>query len=70
MATDFGSQEIFDLLINYGADINITYDDYSVLHVAAEKGHMNLIHILIEKGANTEYEAKGMTAIELAKKSS
>lgn len=49
-------------------DVNTTYDDYSVLHVAAEKSHMEILKKLIEKGANTEYEAHGVTPLEHAKK--
>lgn len=62
------NKEVFDLLLEKNADVNIVYDEYSVLHVAAEKGHIELVKILIEKGANPEYEAKGLTALEHSKK--
>lgn len=68
MATDFGNEEIFDILVEAGADINMKYQEYSVLHCAAEKGNMKLIKKLIDLGADTEYEAKDMTALEFAKK--
>ncbi|KRX10942.1 Ankyrin repeat-containing domain [Pseudocohnilembus persalinus] len=68
LATDFGNEEIFDILVEAGADINMKYQEYSVLHCAAEKGNMKLIKKLIDLGADTEYEAKNMTALEFAKK--
>lgn len=68
LATDFNNLELFNILLDHNVDINTTYDDYSVLHVAAEKGHMEILKKLIEKGADTEYEAHNLTALELAKK--
>lgn len=68
LAIDNNNEELFDLLIENNADVNITFDDWSALHNAAERGSEKFTKILIEKGANPEYEAKGYTALEHAKK--
>lgn len=68
LAVDCGNSELFNLLIQNKADVNITFDEWSVLHNAAERGNEEFARILIENGANPEYEAKGYTALEHAKK--
>ncbi|WP_089604116.1 ankyrin repeat domain-containing protein [Acinetobacter piscicola] len=49
-----------------GADVNTTDDEgYSALHAAAENDHLEIVKLLISKGADVNYKAE-YTALELA----
>ena len=51
LAIDFGNKEMYDLLISNGADVNVRDPHgYSTLHVAAEKGNLEIVKDLIERG--------------------
>ena len=49
-----------------GADVNTTDDEgYSALHAAAENDHLDVVKLLVAKGANIHFKAE-YTALELA----
>jgi ankyrin repeat protein len=67
LAIDFGNKEMYDLLVSHGADINVKDPHgYSTLHVAAEKGDLEIVKDLVEKGVEVEYEVQGKSALFLA----
>ena len=48
LAIDFGNKEMYDLLVSHGADINVKDPHgYSTLHVAAEKGNLEIVKDLV-----------------------
>jgi ankyrin repeat protein len=48
LAIDFGNKEMYDLLISNGSDVNVRDPHgYSTLHVAAEKGNLEIVKDLI-----------------------
>ena len=47
------------LLVEHGADLNMqTVDGYTALHAAAEKGHIECVHILLDAGAEIDLKNK------------
>ena len=53
-------------LLEEGVDPNLTDDEgYSALQAAAENGYLEVVQLLIEKGANHLYKSE-YTAIQLA----
>lgn len=49
-----------------GNDVNQTDDEgYSALQAAAENGYLNVVKLLVEKGANVAYKGE-YTALQLA----
>ena len=54
-------------ILDSGEDPNILDSDaYSALHAAAENGHLDVVKLLIEHGADIHYKSE-YTALELAK---
>jgi len=55
--------EIARLLIEAGAnkDLRRTEDGSTPLHVAAEEGHLDLVRLLIESGADSEITTDNLT---------
>lgn len=54
-ASDRGSEEILQLLIDEGADVNLPDSDMQTpLHYAASCGHVNCVKLLISRGANVD----------------
>ncbi len=54
-------------ILDSGEDSNILDSDgYSALHAAAENGHLDVVKLLIEHGADIHYKSE-YTALELAK---
>ena len=51
LSATFGSSSLISLLLSYNADIEaVTCSLKTVLHCAAEGGHLELVKMLIEKG--------------------
>ena len=49
-----------------GTDVNSADDEgYSALHAAAENGYLDVVKLLVEKGADVQYKTQ-YTALELA----
>ncbi len=69
-ATKSGDLEKVMALLNSGADLNTTVgdiDNRNLLHHASQKGHPDLIELLINKGIDVNSEDKrGRTALYLA----
>ncbi len=67
VAIEFGLEEIFDLLMEYNADVTKENEDgYSPLHYAAAFGHTNMAQRLLEKGASFKEATDGVTPLLLA----
>lgn len=61
--------KIVELLINFGADVNEKdVDDTTALHMAVTEGNMEIIKILVKRGANLESKSKlkGSTPLHCA----
>lgn len=58
LAIDHKHHALYKLLVSKGANVN-TRDPmgYSVLHVAAEKGDLEIVKDLVSRGANLQHEA-------------
>ena len=67
LSADYNDSELFKLLMSHGADANIKdLAGWSVLHICAEKGNMEFTKLLIEKGANPNYQNEKKTPLQLA----
>jgi ankyrin repeat protein len=53
-------------LIDLGADVNPTNAEYLPLTEAARNGHMEVIRVLLERGADINAETRRCTAIQAA----
>jgi len=72
--------DIVELLIDFGADVNVIDRLYPPLHAAAQSNRLDVVKLLVESGADIKIElkydeikgqsptAKGLTAEEFAKK--
>lgn len=57
------------LLLQKDPDVNhADADGYTALHAAAENGHVEVVNLLLAKGADRTKRSMGMTPAELAKK--
>lgn len=64
--SSLGEIEQVKALIEQGIDPNITDDEgYSALQAAAENDHLDIVKLLVSKGAVVHYKAE-YTALELA----
>jgi ankyrin repeat protein len=61
-----GYAEIADLLINAGANVNITYEGKTPLHLAIQKGYAAMVDLLIKARADVNIMYKGKTPLHLA----
>jgi ankyrin repeat protein len=67
LAVDFKDNELYQLLLSKGASPNVKDPNgYSVLHVAAEKGDLEFVKDLIERGADPSLEVEGKSPLYLA----
>jgi ankyrin repeat protein len=65
-----GDLETVKKFIEYGADVNQSSDGVTPLMLAARFNHVEIVKLLLEKGASIETkDEKGYTAIEYAKMS-
>ena len=65
-AASLGEFEQVEQLLSQGIDVNQTDDEgYSALHAAAENDYLEIVKLLIQKGADLNYKAE-YTALELA----
>ncbi|MDF2964729.1 MAG: ankyrin repeat protein [Rickettsiaceae bacterium] len=64
-----GNKEIFEILLNHGAAINVKdKEENTLLHVAANFGHKEMVEILLLKGLDhRSCNNKGKTSLDLAK---
>jgi ankyrin repeat protein len=64
-----GQVEIAQLLIENGADVNLTPRDggWSALHCTAMHDHSNIAELLLRHGAKLNYSSDGDTAMSIAK---
>ncbi len=64
--SSLGDLEQVEKCLADGVDVNITDDGgYSALQAAAENNHLNIVKLLVSKGANISHKAE-YTALELA----
>lgn len=57
LAVDYKDMEIYNILLEKGANPNIKDPNgFSVLHVAAEKGDLDIVKDLVQRGADIELE--------------
>ena len=67
--SSLGEVEQVEQTLQMGADVNcIDEDGYSALQAAAENGYLDVVKLLISKGADVHYKGQ-YTALELAKMS-
>lgn len=64
LSVDYGKSELFYILIAKGADVNVSdSSNWSVLHLCAEKGNVQFMRVLLEKGANPNCINEGKTPL-------
>ena len=67
-AVSFGHISIAELLINSGANVNMTSNSgFTPLHIAVDQGNVSLVEFLISKEADVNAKnAAGLTPLNLA----
>ena len=64
--SSLGDLEHVEQCLADGADVNTADDEgYSALHAAAENNHLNIVKLLVSKGASVNHKSP-YTALELA----
>ena len=61
----YGNHEVVELLLKYNADINIkNFNDCNPLWIAAAKGHLNVVNVLLNNNAKiNQYEKEYTTPL-------
>ena len=65
-ASAFGREEVVDILLEHGADVNVRRDktEETALHLAAGAGRVAIVHKLLSVGANKHImNRKGETPV-------
>lgn len=67
-ALSTGKVKVVQKYLNQGVDVNELYFAWSALQIAANKGQLAVVKMLVEKGANIDYKhpITKMTALHLA----
>ncbi|MFW4370795.1 MAG: ankyrin repeat domain-containing protein [Spiroplasma sp. hy2] len=71
-AININNLEIVDIIFNYGADVNLQdpLANNTYLHIAARNGQLELVKLLLSRGANPNMqEKKGITPLYFAAQS-
>jgi len=64
LASTAGDIKMVKLLLSFKADPNVTNEGYSALRYASEQGHVEVIKLLIESGAQIDFaDPDGFTAL-------
>lgn len=68
MAYDFNYKELFELLVENGADINSGYGETSktLLHYAVERGELEWVQTILDYGAKMQTDINGNTPLHSA----
>lgn len=68
MAYDFNYKELFELLVENGADINSGYGETSktLLHYAVERGELEWVQTILDYGAKIQTDINGNTPLHSA----
>ncbi|XP_044729552.1 serine/threonine-protein phosphatase 6 regulatory ankyrin repeat subunit A-like [Chrysoperla carnea] len=67
IAAGIDQEEIAEILITNGANVNVVTEGGAPLHVATEHGHNNVVQILLRNGASIDIkDSKNRTPLELA----
>jgi ankyrin repeat protein len=65
--SSLGHAEKVDVALKQGGDPNaVDEGGYSALQAASENNHLDIVKLLVSKGANVNYESNGFTALKLA----
>jgi ankyrin repeat protein len=56
--SEYGRIDLVRLLVEHGADVNLTREKPTSLHMATENGHLNVVQYLVDHGANVNYRDK------------
>lgn len=68
VAVELGRDEIVQLLLEKGADINCTGRDKIPFLIAVERGHERIVQLLIDRGADVNLKDEGGTLLDHALK--
>lgn len=72
LALKTGNEAVVQLILDHGADVNMASgaSGFTPLMEAVTMGQPSIVKMLLEKGANVYTEKNGVTALEMAKRSS